>query len=84
MKRPVYAIHDEFTGFGSPFVDVNDASAQRNFAFAINNNGDTMTFSPKDYALYKLGEFDHESGAFEPLPCPLLVVRGDVLKATDA
>ena len=34
MKRPVYAIRDVAVGFGSPFVDVNDASARRNFSFA--------------------------------------------------
>lgn len=79
MKRTIYAIHDDLTGFGSPFVDVNDASARRNFAFAVNNNGDTMTYSPKDYALYKIGTFDHESAAIEVLPCPVLVVRADIL-----
>ena len=52
MKRPVYAIRDVAVGFGSPFVDVNDASARRNFSFAVNNNGDTMSFAPKDYDLY--------------------------------
>ena len=76
MKRPVYAIRDAATGFGSPFIDVNDASARRNFAFAVNNNGDTMSFAPKDYDLYKLGEFNHESGAFDLLPCPVMVVAG--------
>lgn len=76
MKRPVYCIRDVVTGFGSPFCDVNDASARRNFAFAVNNNGDTMSYSPKDYDLYKLGEFDHETGAFDLLPCPTMVVAG--------
>lgn len=79
MKRPMYVIHDELTGFGSPFVDVNDASARRNFAYAVNNNGDTMSFNPKDYALYRLGEFDHDSAAFDALPCPFLIVRGDAV-----
>lgn len=73
MKRPVYAIRDALNGFGSPFIDSNDASAKRNFAYAVNNNGDTMSFSPKDYDLYRLGEFDHESGAFVLLPCPVMV-----------
>lgn len=76
MKRPIYVIRDTVTGFGSPFVDVNDASAKRNFSFAINNNGDTMSFSPKDYDLYRLGEFDHETGSFDLLPCPVMVVAG--------
>lgn len=73
MKRPVYVIRDALNGFGAPFIDSNDFAAKRNFAFAVNNNGDTMSFSPKDYDLYKLGEFDHESGAFELLPVPVMV-----------
>lgn len=76
MKRPVYAIRDALNGFGAPFVDTNDASAKRNFAFAVNNNNDTMGFSPKDYDLYKLADFEHESGKFDVLPCPVLVVTG--------
>lgn len=76
MKRPVYSIRDALNGFGSPFLDTNDASAQRNFAYAVNQNGDTMTFSPKDYDLYCLGEFDHDKGKFDLLPVPELVCTG--------
>lgn len=76
MKHPVYVIRDAAVGFGAPCLDINDASARRNFAFAINNNNDTMSFTPKDYDLYKLGEFDHETGAFDLLPCPTMVVAG--------
>lgn len=79
MKHPVYSIRDEMVGFGSPFVDINDASAKRNFAYAVNNNGDTMSFQPRDFSLYQLAEFDTETGKLEPLPCPALVVRADAL-----
>lgn len=81
MKRTIYAIHDDLNGFGSPFIDTNDASARRNFAFAVNNNGDTMSYSPKDYALYKIGTFDHDSASIESLPSPVLIVRADTLLA---
>lgn len=75
MNRPLYAIHDALNGFGSPFVDINDATAQRNFAYAVNNNND-MSFSPSDYDLYKVGEFDHEKGVLLPCSIPVLVVKG--------
>lgn len=75
MKRSIYAIHDALNGFGSPFVDTNDATAKRNFSFAVNNNND-MSFSPSDYDLYKVGEFDHETGVLIPLSTPLLIVKG--------
>ena len=75
MKRPVYVIRDAAVGFGSPFIDNNDACARRNFAYAVNNNGD-MSFSSKDFDLYRLGTFDSESGKFDLLPVPEMIVAG--------
>ena len=77
MKYPVFAIRDVHAGFNQPVTDVNDNCAIRNFSYAINNPGnDVMHFAPKDYDLYKLGEFDTESGALIAEPVPVLVVSG--------
>lgn len=62
MKSPIYAIFDSKGGrYSPPFVDINDATALRGFAEAINNN-EHFRYSPADYALYNLGDFDNESG----------------------
>lgn len=77
MKYPVYAVRDVHVGFNAPMTDINDQTAIRGFAYAINNSGaDIMNFMPKDYDLYKLAEFDSETGRIEPLDVPQLVVTG--------
>lgn len=63
MKYPMYSIRDAKVGFMTPTIDQNDASAARNFEHAVHNAASLMNSHPGDYALYKIGEFDTESGA---------------------
>lgn len=65
MKLPVYSIRDVHTGFMSPTVDQNDASAMRNFRHAVMQSASLMNSHPKDYSLYRIGTFETDSGAFE-------------------
>lgn len=74
MIYPVYSIRDAKTGFIAPTVDQNDSSAVRNFAYAINNGG-IMNYSPNDFDLFKVGEFDSDKGTLEGI-VPFLVVSG--------
>ena len=77
MKYPFYAIRDVHVGFNQPMTDINDNTAIRNFSYAINNPGNgVMNFQPKDYDLYRIGEFDTDSGLLIPEPVPVLVVSG--------
>ncbi len=64
MIYGVYAVRDWKTGFLSPVVDVNDASASRNFQFAVLRQDDNLFFTnPADYSLYRVADYDSESGA---------------------
>lgn len=73
MKLPIYSIRDVHTGFMSPTVDQNDASAMRNFGHAVMQSQSLMNSHPKDYSLYKIGEFETDTG--EITPCmPELVI----------
>lgn len=76
MKYPVYSYRDLKVGFGQPVVDMNDQSAIRGFSFAVNQNSNIMNFSPKDYDLYRIGEFDSEKGILISEKVPVLVVSG--------
>lgn len=59
MRRTVYAVKDMRTKlFGDPFIDENDASALRGFSYAINGGNQLMTYSPADFRLFKIGEWD--------------------------
>lgn len=75
MKYPVYSIRDVKVGFMAPNVDQSDQTAVRQFAFELNNRNGIMNFVPKDFDLYKIGEFEQESGVITPC-IPVLVVNG--------
>lgn len=57
-------------------VDINAASARRNFAYAVNNTPELL-FKAKDIELYDLGEFDDGSGVILPVVPMVLICRGD-------
>lgn len=63
MKKNLYAIKDVKVGFLSPMIDTNNETAIRSFEYACKNN-DMMFFTPSDFELYYLGEFDSDSGLF--------------------
>lgn len=62
MKMGMYAIRDAKTGYFAPTVEVNDFAAVRNFEHAV-TNGDSLLFSHSDdFDLFKIGEYDSDSG----------------------
>lgn len=73
MKYGVYSIRDYKTGFLTPTIDVNDASARRNFEHACSNPNSLFCSHPSDYALFKIGTYDSDSGRIEPLDIVVLV-----------
>lgn len=74
MKFGVYSIRDARTGFLSPTLEQSDPVALRNFEHAIVRSGDSLFVShPEDYHLYKLGEFDSDTGSIECLVPPALL-----------
>lgn len=83
MKYPMYCYRDQKVGFMPPQADQNDNTAIRGFAYAINSRDGLMNFSPKDYDLYKVGEFDTETGQLTPCT-PALVVSGSSVYGVDA
>lgn len=75
MKKRYYSIRDVKAGFMDLQPDVNDDTAKRNFAYAV-NNVETIAFAPNDFDLYFVGEFDTNSGLFFPENIPVLVASG--------
>lgn len=79
MKYPVYAIRDSKVGFQSPMVDVNDASAMRNFSHAVQNSESLMFSHAADFTLFRIGAFDTDTGRFEPLDLPAELVNAQAI-----
>lgn len=75
MKKELYAIRDVKVGFLAPMVDDNEASAMRNFEYAVHNN-DIINFMPSDFELYHIGSFDTDSGIIESCSTPNFICNG--------
>lgn len=75
MKLGVYCIKDTKVGWLTPTVDSNDASAARNFVHAMKNTNSILYTHSKDFDLFKIGEFDSETGIITGV-LPELVFEG--------
>lgn len=75
MKCFIYSIRDVYTGFLNPTFEVSDAVARRNFEHAVAAAPESLfTSHPDDYSLYRIGEFDTDTGLLYPLSVPELVI----------
>lgn len=73
----VTAIRDKVAeNFGVIQIEVNDATAKRNFAYTVKNTP-TMLFSASDLELYQVGQFDITKGVLIPVQPAVLICRGD-------
>ena len=68
MIYGMYCVRDFKTGFMSPTVDMNDLSAKRNFEHACMHQESLFFSHPGDYALYKIADFNTDTGEITPLP----------------
>lgn len=74
MIKNVYAMRDRLNGFLAPMLDVDDNNAMRNFDVGCRNNG-VIWFNSQDFSLYKIGEFDDESGELKPIIPPVFLMN---------
>lgn len=75
----VYSIRDALTGFMAPVCELSDAVAVRNFSSAVSDGrpGQVMHFRPSDFSLYRIGDFDSESGSIVSFPVPSLLITAE-------
>lgn len=62
MITGLYAIKDAKSTFMPCTVDVNDATAIRNFEHAVRQQDSILASHPNDFALFRVGSFDNETG----------------------
>lgn len=74
QKFGLYSVKDNLTGFSAPTHDLNDATAVRNFGYAMQNIPQ-YAHKPSDYDLYKVGEFDPDTGAITST-IPKIIIHG--------
>lgn len=62
MTYPIYCLRDLKVGFLQPFCEVNDGAAVRNFSHLCSTPNSVHQFAPADFALFRVGEFDTDTG----------------------
>lgn len=67
MIYGLYSIRDVKTGFMTPVMEANDQSAQRNFYHSIWNSDGILFSFGQDFSLYRLADFNSETGQIVPL-----------------
>ena len=75
MKFGVYCVRDVKSGFQTPTCQVNDAVAQRGFASAVMQSDSVLFTHAGDFALYRVGEFDADTGALISEELPVLLMQ---------
>lgn len=72
MKLAIYSIHDSAANaYTQPFFMHNDGLAIRAFQDNVNSTEDNnIKKHPEQFTLFKLGEYDDNSGIIKPLPSP--------------
>lgn len=75
MKLGIYCVRDVKSGFQTPTCQQNDAVAARGFASAVINSDSVLFTHASDFALYKLAEFDTDTGRIQPLDLPLELIQ---------
>lgn len=63
MTLPMYALRDELNGFTSPIPFNNEEMAKRYLKDQVYTNP-TIKNTTKDFSLWKIGEYDTETGLF--------------------
>ena len=79
MIYSIYVVRDLKTGFMTPTTDFNDASARRNFEHAVMQRNSLMYTHAEDYELFKIGQYDSDTGYIES-QMPTMICAGTDVK----
>ena len=69
MTKKMYSIFDSKAQvYNPPFFNLTHGEAERNFSQLVSDPKSTLFLYPKDFDLYYLGEYDDNTGKFNPCP----------------
>lgn len=76
MVLKAFSIRDEKAGiFHPPFYKHSHGEAERDFTQLVMDEKSMAAKFPEDFDLWYLGEFNDQSGRFEPLETPQHVIK---------
>lgn len=71
----LYSVHDSLAGrWHVPYCMENDSVAIRAFLATVGQSGSPLNTSPGDFALYKVGTFEPETGAIGAEATPVRII----------
>lgn len=79
MVFGIYCVRDVKAGFQTPTAQVNDAVAVRGFASAVLNSDSVLFTHASDFALYKVADFDADTGRISPLDLPVELIQASAV-----
>lgn len=65
MTYGVYSVRDHIGAFGTVFCHANENTAKRYVARLIGNTDTDLAFSPADYDLYHVADFNDATGVVD-------------------
>lgn len=81
MKQIIVSMYDSVAEvFARPIFVANEAVAVRSLRDEVNNPQSEIALHYRDYALYRVGEFDDSVGTILAESIPTLICRADSLK----
>lgn len=76
MILKMYALKDELNGYTSPIPFTNDEMAKRYLKDQFEANP-TVKNSPKDFSIWRVGEYETENGNFKGEETIVLIERAE-------
>lgn len=76
MTYGVFSYRDNKSSFGQIWYDRSVDAAKRGFAMMVNQPDGIMGFAPSDFDLFKVAEFDSETGQLDPIWPIEFIVNG--------
>lgn len=82
MIKGIYAVHDaRVKAFNDCFMLPHEDLAKRGFVHEVNRKGSDLGAHFRDYSLWKLGDFDDQTGTI--VPCQVLLFLGVEVKVPE-
>ena len=76
MRNQIFTIYDvKAKAYITPFVLPNDGMAIRTFQTCANDLNHAFGQHPEDYVLYRIGEFDSDTGELINDKSPELIIK---------
>lgn len=79
MKYPVISMRDNKVGFMNLNIETNVQTAKRNFENACMKEESLLMSHPEDFGLWKVGDFDTETGLISPCTPEVIITALEVI-----